>query len=172
VSAADRLQHPLLQQLYVYWDGRRAGRSMPARADIDPAEIKNLLPNLMIVEAIGAGEGRRFRYRLVGTALVEAFGVNYVGTFVGGTTSGAYRDLLIKVYGIAFDTGRPVFSRSRYHRVELAPRTVIRLLLPLSEDDRTVRQVMSLHLFDYDHGPHVPAPLEELGVTENVVEVL
>jgi hypothetical protein len=167
VDPVDRLQHPRLREFYSYWDGKRAGRPMPRRAD-----IKSLLPNLMIVDAVGEDEERRFRYRLVGSALVEAFGVNYVGTFVGGMTSGAYRDLLLKIYGTAFDTARPVFSRSRYHRLEQAPKAVVRLLLPLSEDGRTAGQVISLHLFDRDRRLAAPAPLGELGVDENIIDVL
>jgi hypothetical protein len=76
-SILQRLRHSKLQQLYAYWDGKRAGRAMPRRSDIDPLEIKNLLPLILIVERVGL---RAFRYRLVGTSIVDASGVEITGT--------------------------------------------------------------------------------------------
>lgn len=56
--------------VYRYWDAQRGGRRMPARRDIDPSAIKIALPYLLIL----AVEGDLFRYRLVGTQVVEDFG--------------------------------------------------------------------------------------------------
>lgn len=40
----DRIEDPGLVRLLAYWDSKRQGRCCPARADIDPVEIKELLP--------------------------------------------------------------------------------------------------------------------------------
>jgi hypothetical protein len=66
--------------LYRYWDSKRAGRAIPARHDIDPAEMRHLLPHLSLVEATIEG---RFRYRLVGTRVVQDLGRDVTGTEVG-----------------------------------------------------------------------------------------
>jgi len=42
----------LLQQGYRYWDAKRAGKSMPSRADIDPIEMPALLPHVVLLEVL------------------------------------------------------------------------------------------------------------------------
>jgi hypothetical protein len=60
-----------LHRLFEYWDRKRGPRAMPARRDIEPTDLVPLLPHLMMVDV---EEGPRFRYRVFGTAVVEAFG--------------------------------------------------------------------------------------------------
>ncbi len=52
---------------------------MPRRRDIDPTEIPRLLPNLQITELIDGGA--RIRYRLTGTAIVNAYGADLTGKY-------------------------------------------------------------------------------------------
>lgn len=65
-----------LQALYAYWAGKRAGRSMPDRADIDPIEMKPWLGNLMLVERRDDGD---YIYRLYGSTFVNQFKVDMTG---------------------------------------------------------------------------------------------
>src|ERR1051325_6866611 len=63
---------PVLGPVLRYWFDKRGARLMPSRRDIDPVEIEpRLLPNLQITELVDGGA--RFRYRLAGTAIVEAY---------------------------------------------------------------------------------------------------
>jgi hypothetical protein len=57
--------------LYTYWLSKRGARVMPARTDIDPADIPQLLPYLTIAEKAGD----QFRYRLKGTGVVWGGGL-------------------------------------------------------------------------------------------------
>ena len=36
--------------LFHYWDGKRAGRTMPLRADLEPADIARHLPGIVLVD--------------------------------------------------------------------------------------------------------------------------
>src|SRR5215468_7759400 len=72
IPAKDILGSRRVAQLYEYWCGKRGARLMPARSDIDPGEIKPLLPYLLISEL--SDEPVRVRYRLAGARVVEAFG--------------------------------------------------------------------------------------------------
>jgi hypothetical protein len=67
--------------LYKYWLWKRRALIMPVRSDIDPTDIPQLLPYLLIAEKAGD----QFRYRLVGSAVVRA-----VGYHATGTTAGSY----------------------------------------------------------------------------------
>src|SRR5258708_20353959 len=69
------LRHDRLQRLLEYWHGKRAGKRTPLRAAVDPLDIPNLLPHLMLTEPIDGGADSR--YRLVGTARVEAAGLDF-----------------------------------------------------------------------------------------------
>src|SRR5262249_29214633 len=67
----------LLARGLAYWESKRPGRRMPARRDIDPAEMLDLLPNVMLVDVVR--EPLDFRYRLIGTAIVAHMRHDYTG---------------------------------------------------------------------------------------------
>ncbi|MFZ2468952.1 PAS domain-containing protein [Parvibaculum sedimenti] len=73
----DTPDHPGVSALTDYWLAKRGPRTMPDRADISPAEIVKLLPNLIICDVLGDGED--FRTRLFGTALVLIVGEERTG---------------------------------------------------------------------------------------------
>src|SRR5262245_2454510 len=73
------LSDPRLSALYDYWEGKRAGRAMPTRADIDPLEMRAWLGNLLLIDVCGEG---RFTYRLYGTGFVQSFGRDMTGRSV------------------------------------------------------------------------------------------
>ena len=66
-SFGDRVIEPRndqLKALLAYWRQKKGDRRAPTRADIDPAEIKRLLPYVGLVDV--ERSPLRFRYRLVG----------------------------------------------------------------------------------------------------------
>ncbi|MEP2827576.1 PAS domain-containing protein [Parvibaculum sp.] len=70
-------EHPSVCALHDYIERKRGSREMADRADINPAEIAKLMPNLVIAEAVNGGDD--FRVRLFGTALVELLGEERTG---------------------------------------------------------------------------------------------
>ncbi|MBG0808576.1 PAS domain-containing protein [Methylosinus sp. H3A] len=60
------MRHKVNQQLYAYWSRLKGARSAPERSEIDPAEIREALPDSFIIEIDEAG---RFPIRLCGTRL-------------------------------------------------------------------------------------------------------
>ena len=75
---------------YRYWEAKRqqadsVARRMPAKRDIDPAEIKPFLPFIQIVDVVPDADhplGRRLVYRLVGEMEIEVRGFNPTGRTV------------------------------------------------------------------------------------------
>jgi hypothetical protein len=43
----------MIQAGYDYWLCKRGVRDMPSRVDLDPAEIKRILPSVMLVDVLG-----------------------------------------------------------------------------------------------------------------------
>jgi hypothetical protein len=63
-----------------YWDAKRGARRMPARADIDPADLRMHLGWLELVDVLP--DCSDFRFRLLGTRINEAFGRDVTGKLV------------------------------------------------------------------------------------------
>lgn len=53
---------------------------MPSRADIDPTEIRDLLPQIILVRI--EHDPLRVRYAVIGTASAEAAGFDYTGRYL------------------------------------------------------------------------------------------
>jgi hypothetical protein len=67
-----------LQDALTYWENKRAGRRMPARRDLDPVfEIPTLLRWIILVDVLR--DPLDFRYRLIGSGVVDRSRRNYTG---------------------------------------------------------------------------------------------
>ncbi|MET1026653.1 MAG: PAS domain-containing protein [Dongiaceae bacterium] len=125
--AAAELRSPRIQRFADYWEKKRAGRRVPLRQDIDPLELKEMLPLLMVVEI----EAHPFRvlYRLAGTMVVEMNGLELTGRYLDDLSDveASYVAQLLAAYRLAWENQEPVFgtydwptkSNERY-RVEFA----------------------------------------------------
>jgi hypothetical protein len=126
--------------LYHYWLAKRGGRPMPARRDINPADIPVLLPYLVIVDK----DDDRFRYRLVGTAVVEQFGYDFTGNLYG-SHGGSEPDTIAALRAIGeriFTNARPLFATGRYETKFGNLHDVSAFLLPLSDDGTNVNMTI------------------------------
>jgi len=123
--------------LYDYWLSRRGLRVMPARRDLNPGDIPPLLPYLMIVEKARD----QYRYRLVGSALVRAFGHDPTGSFAGSyfvESAGEVRAMFERV----FTAARPLFSTGEFCVKPGVNHSMSMLELPLSDDGMTANMAV------------------------------
>jgi hypothetical protein len=72
--------HPKLHRLSAYWSGKCRGGRLPARADIDPVEIPDILPYVVLWDVVDGG--RDFRIRLAGTRFEAAHGRSLRGALM------------------------------------------------------------------------------------------
>jgi len=72
ILAAKECQH-----FYTYWQDLRGDSPLPSRSQLNPADIKTLLPFMSVVEHIPERQSAKFR--LLGTAVEERFGKNLAG---------------------------------------------------------------------------------------------
>ncbi|HET6159545.1 MAG TPA: PAS domain-containing protein [Dongiaceae bacterium] len=131
---------PDIAAFYAYWDSKRRGRRMPARADIDPVEIVPLLPGIMLVDAVA--DARRFVYRLVGTREVAMRGRDPTGRSVGEGFYGASAEASMASYqdvatrrAVRLERREFTTPDGRYGREQV-------ILLPLSDDDARVNMII------------------------------
>lgn len=137
---------PVLSEALAYWEAMRGARAMPQRRDIDPVALRRILPHIQITEVVDGGS--RFRYRLVGTAIVEAFGTEFTGKFVDELVTGERDAFVHACYRAVCDAKRPAFARSKYLNTKEVELTANRVLLPLSEDGAEVHQILGALTFE------------------------
>jgi hypothetical protein len=134
-----------LGAIYVYWDGKRRGRQMPSRTDIDPFELKPYLPQLVLLDVEGVPP--RFRYRLVGTEVTRVrrglSSSDPTGQFVDEVTHHQGTDAVLAHYRRVVDERRPSTDAGSYTPSPERPWIRFsRLVLPLSSDDVTVNMLL------------------------------
>lgn len=133
---------PLVRALHGYWDRRRGARSLPARSDIDPAEIKNLLPYVLISELMG--ELPRVRYRLVGTTAAAASGVDLTGRFLDEMVAADVEDEWQSHYTRVRNERRPLFGTANVPRLDDELLCYAFGIFPLSDGGDAVAQCIAI----------------------------
>jgi hypothetical protein len=142
------LRSDRLQELNGYWLARRGTRRMPARCDIEPADIKRVLPLLFLADVV-PGLPAGYRYRLVGTHVTDVLGVNATG-LSPGEVFGEEGIGVREVYDSVVATGLAYVNRRRldwYHRDYAAYEL---LILPLGADDGPVNMLLGALDFEVE----------------------
>jgi hypothetical protein len=139
---------PILGSALAFWAGKRAGRAMPCKRDIDPVELPpKVLPNLQLIEVIAGGA--RFRYRLIGTALAEAYGRDFSGQHPDELFSDDRLNFVQRIYRTVCEFKTPIFSRNKYHTPKDIDLFASRIYLPLSEDGVDVQHILGVLRFEF-----------------------
>lgn len=146
VQDADlELRHDDHQALYAYWRSKQQGDRLPARADIDPADLRSMLPRLALIDVLREDEGLAFRYRLTGTEIVNRAGRDPTGKRFDELYRGEYLETAKETYRQVVETGQPHTSDRVYPLVPGREyMSYDRLLLPLASDGTTVDMVILL----------------------------
>lgn len=138
-------EHPRLDGLYQYWLKRRGERRLPPRRDMLPEEMREFLGYIVLVDV--TEPPHRFRFRLVGTEISNAYGRDMTGLYVDDITTAAYREMLLDHYGRAVDTAEPALHRLRFVEWPGKAHELVRLTLPLSDDGQTVNMLIVISSF-------------------------
>lgn len=139
---------PSTRAIYEYWLGKRAGRRMPARRDIDPLEMKPWLANIQLIDI--SHNPRRMVYRLVGELDVSFRGYNPTGRTVEECCIGLSAEESLKNYDIVLTERTPLYDWSDYVSRSGFLRSQEELLLPLSDDDELVNMVLTFAEVDVE----------------------
>ncbi len=107
--ALSEISSQLVHQFHRHWLGLCGNDRLPSRSDIDPANFKLILPNVILAEI--EEDPFRIRYRLCGTRVAEFCG-NLTGRYLDELgdpnlwSTAAY----LRQYQVAVRDARPVFS--------------------------------------------------------------
>ena len=143
--------HPKVRALFDYWRSvhpREGG--LPGRQHIDPIDIPHLLPNVWLIDV--KRNPYRFRFRLVGTLIVNYAGEDNTGKWFDERLPDFDPSVFIDVV----ETGKPSWSRGRSKmRPEKDYYELERVRLPLASDGRTVDMILSLTVFFDSEGREI-----------------
>ncbi|MEK9971035.1 MAG: PAS domain-containing protein [Ferrovibrio sp.] len=150
------------------WRRWRAQNPWPARDDIDPSDLRQILPNLFLVEPVNDGE--RFRYILSGAAVRQQLGFELSGRYLDDTFIGVQLERIVASY-------RTVISGHGHYALQLwsqRGRPIMhyrRLLLPMAANHIHIDLVLGFALYDPLEG-HDGKPIDHLRdpVTINTVD--
>lgn len=134
--------HPSIRALHEYWSARRGARAMPSRADIDPADLKPLLPLLILIDLVP--DARRYVYRLVGTQEVKMRGADSTGKSVAEAYYAESADETIRYLDRVAESRQPVLYRGTYRPLRTRTQREDVIFLPLSNDGERVNMIMVL----------------------------
>ncbi|SMF38367.1 PAS domain-containing protein [Tistlia consotensis] len=125
-----------LLRVFDYWRARRGGRRWPRRADIDPVDIPELLPEIILLDVVG--DPPRFRKRLVGSAIVQKEGSDTTGRWLDETVNPTIRDEVLRQHREATEQPEGCCYTVEFAGADGKLYSYQRLLLPLSSDGERV----------------------------------
>jgi hypothetical protein len=150
VTALKAAEAESLQRLQAYWESKKGGRAAPPKAAIDPAELRDLLPNILLIDVIG--DPPRFRARLFGSALVAAYGEEVTGKFGEDVDLDEVHDELMSFVERATAECKPQYLRTAFTKHDGRHLQYEQILLPLSEDGTKVNMLLSAYSVERAYG--------------------
>lgn len=138
----DRSRGRLIHELHHYWSSKLAGRPMPSRADIEPGEIKRLLPNLVLTDL--SPEPFRVRFRLLGTKVVVESGSDFTGRYLDEMAPADIEDQWETCYRLVWSEKRPIYGDTSVPTGGGGRFTYEFAIFPLSADGSNVTQCVAV----------------------------
>ncbi len=143
ITADITFECPMNETVFAYWRARAGAKPIPARGDIDPIiDLGHIVQHLFLVDV--ERDPLRFRFRLVGTEVAD---------HVGKDMTGKYLDQLVE-FDAQYARVKPDYETTVERRAAtVSPVRFLtkdgrrhinyeRLLLPLSDDGRTVNMIL------------------------------
>jgi hypothetical protein len=136
-----------VHRLHSYWRSRGAAAGgLPTRAQVDPVDLRSLLPNLFIVEV--ETDPPRFRYRLVGTAVVEYNQLEFTGRYLG-SIGWEEEQALFAQYARVLESRGAVFGYYDWMLRSGAKGRAEYGLFPLVDEGGAIVQVIGVEDYDF-----------------------
>jgi hypothetical protein len=141
IITEQELTSELVIEGFRYWQSKRKGATIPARSEFDPLlEIPGLVRFMMLKDV--QWEPLDFRYRLVGTGLLNHLTTDWTGKFMSEVEYQRPPSTIWDYHRQVAESGEPLFIKPNYvgpHKDYLFIESV---MLPLASDHRRVDMIM------------------------------
>lgn len=136
-----------VRRLHEYWRAKAETRgSVPQRRDIDPIELPDLLPNLLLLDV--EADPLRFRYRLVGTRIVDFSYHDFTGTYLD-EAGWAEQEGFTRAFTDVVNERRPTAGFYTWELRSGATGTCEFALFPLSDEQGAITRVLAIEDYDF-----------------------
>jgi hypothetical protein len=132
-------QYPDLLDMLAYWNRRRGQKRFPGRGDIDPVEIPQFLPRIMLADV--RRDPMDFHYRLVGTGICDVHWFDFTHLTPRELEPPEYAQLVWDDYVAIVGRGEPVAHVVIFESARKI-RYYARIVLPLAADGETIDMLM------------------------------
>jgi hypothetical protein len=136
----DRIEQKPLAHLYQYWLHKRGTRFAPARADIDPLELKFILPQILVFDVLEGGLD--FRARIAGTGTYALHNADITGDLLSTLQPKGFSDAIMDHYRAIIAHREPTYSRTGYWEGDYEAEAYHALRLPLSANGRDIDMIL------------------------------
>ena len=110
-AGAEIPRAPILQTLLAYWHSKCPGDGrLPRRADIDPLQLRSLLPSIYLIDVVPEG---KFRVRLLGEAHVAIYGTGQVGRIIDDIFPPDSAAMFNRLYAAVVRRRAPIVNRGQ-----------------------------------------------------------
>jgi hypothetical protein len=106
-----QILHPGSRSLFAYWESLRAERACPNREEFAFEPVKNLMPDMVVLEQDLARGG--YRFRLAGSRVCALFGRNLTASDALSGWDAYETSILRNHFKLAFDNFQPILVRMR-----------------------------------------------------------
>lgn len=145
----DVVRDPGLRELLEYWISVHPGDRLPSRRHIDPVDVMPLLRSVALTDV--ERNPIRFRVRLMGTAVMTAFGRDLTGSYLHEALPGFEESSTYAKRVDVTETGLPVHCFGPPDQpFKLCFPPAERLYLPLAADGRNVDMILTMTKFMAD----------------------
>jgi hypothetical protein len=136
-------KHPRFRRLAEYL-AEKAGRGkLPGRQHIDPAEITDLLPYLVLMDVIPQADGEpRYRIRLMGGEVAAIQGSDATGKFIDDVLTASEGAEVVRRYAEILRSGEPQYRRGVIASTGREHVHYERVAFPLARDGRNVDMLL------------------------------
>lgn len=146
-AADDRIIDPEIRRFVEYWHERRGAARYPARADLDPPDFRYVMGDVVLIEVQRAPSGStspwRYRYRLIGSNIVERDGYNLTNKTLEDMPEPEYRERVRMSWDEVCETGEPIhFIRQLVLDARLRSYEVV--VMPLASNHRDIDMLISV----------------------------
>jgi hypothetical protein len=132
--------------LHDYWREQLAGRAMPHPADLDPANLRDLQPGLVVADY--TDHPFRVRYSWVGATQRHYSGEDYTGCFLD-EMNWSEKPLVARAHERTYRLRAPVFGRYQWDFREGVPGFSEFGIFPLSADGSAVTGGLSFDDYSF-----------------------
>jgi hypothetical protein len=143
VHDPNQLTSERLRRLYAYWASLKGERIAPSRSELNPAEMRDQLGWIWLMDVVDGGED--FRFRMGGDRVIQFFGQRLSGMLLSAVMPGSpeffgrFRNLVrlatLNAMPASGGPAQTAYQQRSYLEVEA-------LILPLSDDGKSVAGVL------------------------------